>query len=110
MATERDTRTITTTGGHVVVFKAYLTGGETNNIRAELFKGVSTTGEASDKPRLPLSNLVPFERKQLESLLISFDGNTEQVIESFEDLPSAEYSAALTEIKKEAGLSLATAK
>lgn len=107
---ERETKQLTTTGGHIVVFKSYLTGKENNEIKGELFKGVMTSGDSGEKPKLPLSNVIPFERKQLEALVVSFDSVTEGALDALEALPSAEYDAAVAEIKKQAGLSLVTAK
>jgi hypothetical protein len=107
---ERETKQIITTGGHIVVFKSYLSGKENNEIKAELFKGVVTSGDVGEKPKIPLSNVLPFERKQLEALVVSFDEVTEGALEALENLQSAEYDAAVLEIKKEAGLSLTQAK
>lgn len=107
---ERETKQLVTTGGHTVVFKSYLTGKENNEIKSELFKGVTTSGDAGEKPKLPLANVIPFERAQLSALVVSFNGVPEGALEALENLPSAEYDAAVTEIKKEAGISLVTAK
>ena len=107
---DRETKQITTTGGHIVVFKSYLSGKENNEIKAELFKGVVMSGDTGEKPKIPLSNVLPFERKQLEALIVSFDGNTDGALDALENLQSKEYEAAVAEIKKEAGLSLTTAK
>lgn len=107
---ERETKTITTSGGHTVVFKSYLTGKENNEIKAELFKGVQMQGDAGEKPKIPLANVLPFERKQLEAVVVSFDGSTDGALDALENLPSAEYDAAVVEIKKEAGISLTPAK
>ena len=105
----RETKSITTTGGHTVVFKAYLTGKESNEIKTELFKGVVTNPEG-EKPSIPLANVLPYERKQLEALIVSFDGNEEGALDALENLPEAEYTAAVGEIKKAANLGLAPAK
>lgn len=105
----RETKSITTTGGHIIVFKAYLTGKESNEIKAELFKGVVTDSEG-EKPKIPLSNILPYERKQLEALIVSFDDNAVAALDALENLPEAEYTAAVAEIKKAANLGLAQAK
>jgi hypothetical protein len=107
---ERETKQITTTGGHVVVFKSYLSGRENSEIKTELFKGVVTSGDKNEKPKIPLSNIIPYERKQIEALIVSFDGVTENALEAFENLQSTEYDAAVLEIKKEAGISLVQAE
>lgn len=107
---EREQKTITTTGAHAVTFKGYLTGKENNEIKAVLYAGITTSGEAGEKPKIPLSNIPAFERKQLETLVISFDGSTDGALDALENLPSAEYDDAVKQIKEAAGLSLTPAK
>jgi len=106
---EREQKTLTTSGGHTVVIKAYLTGKENNELKAALFKGVGAV-EAGEKPKMPLENAIGYERKQIESLVVSFDGSTEAPVDALENLPSGEYDDAVKQIKEAAGLSLAPAK
>lgn len=99
--TNRETKELTSTGGHKVVIKTYLTGRESNEAKAVLFAGITTTAEAGERPKVPLSNIMPHERKTLELLVVSFDGTTESPLDLVEDLPSDEYEALVSDIKKE---------
>ena len=110
MNADRETKTITTTSGIIVVFKAYLTGRENNQLKSELFKGVIMNGETGEKPKLPLENVIPYERKIIETLLVSVGDETGAPIAALEELPTAEYEDAVRQIKEGAGLSLAVAK
>lgn len=107
---ERETKTLLTSNNHTVVIKTYLTGKESNEIKSELFKGVTASGEPGEKPKIPMSLILPYERKQLETLIVSFDGNTENAIDALENLPENEYADIVATIKKESGLSLTPAK
>lgn len=99
MDNQRETKEITTTGGHKVVFKSYLSGRESNAAKAVLFAGVNV--EPGEKPKVNLANIGTHERKVLEMLVVSFDGVTEAPLEKLEDLPSDEYDAAVDAIKAE---------
>lgn len=97
----RETKEITTTGGHKVVINTYLTGRESNEAKAVIFQGISVEAGASEKPKVPLSNMPIYERKVLEMLVVSFDGSTEKVVDQIENLPSAEYDAIVAQIKND---------
>lgn len=88
-------------GEHVAVIKTYLTGREANEARAFLLTGMEVESGSTERPKIPLSTLIPHERKVLEMLLVSFDASTEAPIEKLEDLPSSEYDLFVAEIKKE---------
>lgn len=110
---DRETKTLTTTGGHVVVYNAYLTGGESDDLRSELLKGVEISADAAqtgEKPKVPLANTIAYQARQIEALIVSLDGSTDGAYTAFRNLPSVEYDAAVVEMKKEAGLSLTQAK
>lgn len=107
---DREQKSITTTSGKIVVIKAYLNGKESNALKATLFKGMTSGGDATEKPKFPLENVIPYERAQLEALLVSVDGSTESPVDLLENLPSSEYDDAVKQIREAAGLSLAAAK
>lgn len=108
---DRETKELTSPDGkHKVVIKSYLTGREANEAKAVLLQGVTSIVEPGERPKLPLTNSLPYERKILELLVVSFDGSPDNALERLEDLPSAEYDALVADIKKESGVFLAPAK
>ncbi|WP_139020724.1 hypothetical protein [Bradyrhizobium sp. ORS 285] len=81
-----------------MVVNAYLTGRESSDLRATLFAGI--TVKPGDTPSVPLANTVTHERATLEKLIVSFDGNTDNPIAKFENMPSDEYDEAVAQIKE----------
>lgn len=85
--------------GHKIVMNSYLTGRESNAVKAMLFQGVTLVAEAGEKPTIPLANIIPQERKTLELLLVSVDGITENPVGVLEDLPADQYDEAVAAVK-----------
>jgi hypothetical protein len=100
--TERETRTFTTPGGHAVVLKTYLTGREIAAIRGELFKGLkmelSADGSTPALSEVSGEFLIEQERKALDALLVSVDGDTASPVEKLLDLPAVDYEAIVKEV------------
>src|SRR4051794_6616796 len=108
---DRETKEVTSTDGkHTVVIKSYLTGREVNEAKSILFQGITSNAEPGERPKLPLSSYLPYERKIFELLVVSLDGSAENALERIEDLPSGEYDALVADIKKESSVFLAQAK
>jgi hypothetical protein len=95
---ERTTHEFKTPGGHTVTVKDYLTAREVNGVLTELFKSQEVS--ADDKaPRL--SMLVGIQRniKLIEAAVLSLDGTSETLADRLQDLPAADYTAILNEVK-----------
>lgn len=107
---QRETKTITTSAGHRVVVKAYITGAENNQIKATLFEGVTTSGEEGEKPKIPMKLVLAHERKTLETVIVSFDDILEKPVDLLEALPSKEYDEAVKLIKEAAQISFQAPK
>jgi len=103
--TERETKTITTPGGHSVVLKAYLTGREANELKSVMFSALKMNMEDAQSGKVNIGDvpgtfLVDQEQKAMSLLLVSFDGSAENALERLLDLPSAEYDAVKAEVDK----------
>src|SRR5262249_2098161 len=95
---ERETREITTPGGHKVVLRAYLTGREANELKSVIFSALTMNIEDAQNGKVNVSDvpgtfLVEQEKKALSFLLVSIDGDTTAPIDKLLDLPALEYEA-----------------
>jgi hypothetical protein len=103
--TNRETKEITTPAGNKVVLRTYLTGKESNAIKALLYADmkINTSDAASGKIALgdiPASFMIAQEHKALEFIVVSFNGDENSPIAMLEDLPETEYNAVLAEVNK----------
>lgn len=102
---DRETISFTTPGGRAVLLRSYLTGREANELKAVMYSAVKMDMEDAQSGKVKVSDvpgtfLVEQERKALELLLVSIDGDTAAPIEKLLDLPSGEYDAVVKEINK----------
>lgn len=92
MDTKRETKEFTTSGGHVIVHKTYLTGREFNEIQAVLMKDIKIDAIGAS-PQIQGFNAAAIEesnKKMLELVVVSVDGKTENVADLVLDLPYQE--------------------
>jgi hypothetical protein len=102
---ERETKTFATPAAHSVVFKAYLTGREAQELKSVLFGALKVGIDDAQAGKVNIENmsgdfLLAQERKAMSLVLVSLDGNTENVLEQLLDLPSSEYDAVKAEVDK----------
>jgi hypothetical protein len=83
---ERTTKEVATPGGHTVVLKEYVTAREMMPILKSA-SATSTPAENIDKAL-----------KMIEVAVVSVDGATENVIETVQDLPLADYMFLTKEV------------
>jgi hypothetical protein len=100
---ERETRELTTPGGHKVVLRTYLTGREANDLKSVMYGALKMNMEDAQSGKVNVSDvpgtfLVEQERKALGFLLVSIDGNSTTPLEALLDLPASEYEAVKTEV------------
>lgn len=112
---ERETTSFKTPGGHEVVLKTYLTAREANQLKQVLYKSInmSMTDIASGKTEIkdiPATALLEQEREALKTVIVSLDGNQENVVERLLDLRSDEYDAVIAEVNKVTKSNFQTAK
>jgi hypothetical protein len=84
----------------MVVLKTYLTGREVNTVLKQIF-GSQEVSTQDGTPLAKLSMTVGIERniKLIEAAVVSLDGSMENLADRLQDLPSAEYTAILGEVK-----------
>ena len=97
---ERETKEFTTPGGRKVTVKTYLTAREVNNVLRQIF-GSQEVSTQDGAPQAKLSMVVGIERniKLIEAAVVSLDGSADNLAERLQDLPAAEYTAILNEVK-----------
>jgi hypothetical protein len=102
---DRETKTFTTPGGHVVVLRTYLTGRETTALKSIMFSALKMNMEDAQGGKvgvgdIPSTFLVEQEKTAMGFLVVSVDGNTDIPVDTLLDMPSAEYESVLKEINK----------
>lgn len=102
---ERPTKEITTSGGHKVVLKEWITGREDRELVSILLRDIEMTqrGKEQEFAGFKVGIAEEAENKAIELVVISVDGKTENIVDAVLDLPSADYDkikAAINEITK----------
>lgn len=102
---ERITREFITPAGNKIVLNAYLTGREAQELKSIMFAALKVNMDDAQSGRVgvgdvPSTFLVDQERKALQFLVVSVDGETTDPVSKLLDLPSTEYDAVLKEINQ----------
>jgi hypothetical protein len=100
----RETKTIETKGGHKVEIYSYANGREFNKIIHVQFKG-ATFKLSEDKESVMIENYEPGwneaqEEEMVRLLVVSVDGNKEDVLESVCQLPWPEYGEVIAALEE----------
>lgn len=99
----RETKEFTTPAGNKVVLRTYLTGKESNELKALMYADlkINTSDAANGKVALtdmPAAFMVKQEQKAVEFLVVSINGDTNAPVAAIEALPESEYNAVLAEV------------
>lgn len=102
---DRATQEFVTSGGHTIVLKSYLTGRESNALKAVMYGAFKMSMDDAQSGKVAMGDvsgtfLVEQEQKALELLIVSFDGNADAPIGKLLDLPSAEYEEVIEVVNK----------
>lgn len=102
---ERETREFVTPAGNKVVLKTYLTGKESNDLKALMYAElkINASDAATGKVSLadmPAGFIIQQEQKAFQFLLVSINDNATDPLATLENLPEAEYNAVLAEVQK----------
>jgi hypothetical protein len=102
---DRETKPFTTPAGNNVVLRTYLTGKESNELKALMYADlkIDASDAASGKVALaeiPASFIIAQEKKAVSFLVVSVNGEATNPVEILENMPEAEYTAVLAEIQK----------
>lgn len=89
----RDTKTFTTSKGHVVGFYAYLTGKESKSLENEMLAGmkIEISEDGKKSTSVAANTLNASQDKAMRILIQTFDGKNENAFEDVENLPADEY-------------------
>lgn len=103
---EREIKSFVTPGNHTVVLRTYLTGKESNELKALMYADLkinaadATNGGKAVLSDIPASFMLAQEKKAVEFLVVSVDGVTENAIDKLGDLPESDYNSILAEVQK----------
>jgi|GEM_PF-5499229 len=103
--TDRETRMFITPNSHQILLHTYLTGREAAAIKSVMLSSLKMSMSDLESKKVDMGGfsgtmIEDQERKTLDFLIVSVDGDTDNPVEKFLDLPSAEYDAVLLEIEK----------
>lgn len=96
---ERETKKFNTPSGKEVELKSYLTAKERNELRAVFLSGMKLEGGTQIK-EIDGGVVDKAERKLLELVVVSYEGNTEKIIDRLLDSRPEEYDFVVAEANK----------
>lgn len=92
---DRATKEITTSGGHKVVLKTYLTQRETNDItKIDSLKDIDSNSVSN----LPISIAMDFTNEVMKKAIVSMDDSADDLINRILELPASEASEIQTAV------------
>jgi hypothetical protein len=102
---ERQTTTFITPGGNTVVLNAYLTGDEGRDLKHILIRALNLNMSDAENRKvdmgiIPGTVLADQEKKLIELVVVSINGDTDNPVAKLLALPSTEYEAVLKEAEK----------
>jgi hypothetical protein len=97
---QRTTHAFITPGGHKVILNSYLTGREAQDMKAVLAAAMKLSNEGASLDKVSASLVIESEEKAMKYLLVSFDEDTQNPIETLMSQPASEYEAVVAEINK----------
>lgn len=101
MSEDRETHTLTTPRGHLVVLRSWINGREKQRIEGTMFANVSTEGQGSDmKPTMSNSMLADRENTSIEAVVVSVDGNQTDVVERILDMHAQDYDVVTLRVQQ----------
>ena len=100
---DRETKQFITPAGHTIVLRTYLTGRETNELKSVMFSALKMSMEDAQSGKVNVSDvpgtfIVEQERKALDFLVVSIDGDITTPVDKLLDLPSGEYESVVKEV------------
>lgn len=97
---KRETKTVTTPSGTIVEIYTYLTAREATAIKEEMYKSMKIDLKSGTPEVTDLSGqfMVEQEKKLVEMLVVSVNGDTANPLEKLMDMRDSDYQVVLTEI------------
>lgn len=106
METTRETKTLTTKNGHVVVYKAWISGGEYNALQSVWLKDTKLTMGADGKTHIEgFTGMLEQEaqKKLMELLVVSVNEKTDKVVSLIEDMQLEDYNEVVDALNSISG-------
>ena len=102
---DRETREFIAPAGHKVVLRTYLTGRETTELKSIMFSALKVNMDDAQSGKigvgeLPSSFLIEQEKKAMNFLVVSVDGDASAPVDTLLDMLSTEYDAVVKEVNK----------
>jgi hypothetical protein len=99
---ERETKIIKTPSGKEVILKSYLTAGERDELMSIILNEMKFNAETNEPviKEIPGHLYLPFKKKLLELLVVSYDGNSENILGRLSEILSEEYDFIVKEADK----------
>lgn len=96
----RETREISV-GGHVIVLNTYITGRESRAIEQSMYDKLHLSQRNGEQEISGIKGSVIIEREdaQIKAVVVSIDGNSENIVERLLDFASEHYDEVLTEVR-----------
>ena len=97
---DRPTHEITTPAGKVVILKDYITARERNEIRSVVAADVTMIEGVAHLKEIKAGLLDAAERKVIETIVTSYEGSTENIVDRLLDASPEEYDFVRDEANK----------
>ncbi len=96
---QRETKSFATPSGIEIVLKTYLTAREANSIKDEMYKMMKIDPQTGgSKSEITGEFLLEQERKALALLVVSINGNSENILETLLDMRNSDYQSIVKEM------------
>lgn len=97
----RETKEITTPSGVKVIIKTWISAREANAVKEEMLKAMKVDPATGNQTTsLSAEFLIQQEKKLIETLVVSVDGDTNAYIEKLLDMRNEDYQAVVSELNK----------
>jgi hypothetical protein len=100
---ERETKTFETPEKHIVVIYTYATGRESRDMEQIVMKALKvdiTYDGARSVKDFDATSTQTVEEKMLKTMVVSFDGKTENLVDTILDLRKSEYDFIVNEVNE----------
>lgn len=97
---ERETKEITTPGGHVVKLNTWLTGREKRELSSAFLQKVSVGQDGIQDIELTGEIINKVQDLTLENVVVSVDGAVEDIVNKVLDMKSEDYDFIIAEMNK----------
>ena len=101
MSEDRETHTIVTpVKGHIVILKSWINGREKQKIDGAMFSNIATEGQGDQmRPKMSESMIANRENATFETVVVSVDGNSDDVVCQVLEMKAKDYEFVLKQVE-----------